>query len=276
MKNILKTNIKLLSVALAFTSIIACTDDDLPGLDTQPKGTVSTTVTSISLAEGETAVIPFTISQAISKASQFKIEKVSGSISQTDIAIGDADTDADTGIPHVGYEITVAPYATDFEIPVRALVDNLSLECGDQLTESGTYRITAAGVRTLLTPSSDGFLVDINVTAPQTDWPLTTYTWTLELNDSYGDGWNGASIDVLVDGAPAGSYTLANGDNDTISIPITTGGGPESTYSISFSGGDWDGEITYTLIDPDGNTWSDGPSPNIGEITSGTIVSVCP
>ncbi len=269
MKNILKSNVRLLSVALAFTSIMACTDDDLPGLEIQPKGTVSTTVTSITVTEGTTEMIPFTIATPISKPSQFKIEKVSGTISQEDIAMGDGDTDADTGIPHVGYEITVPAYADSFNIPVTGLIDNLTVECGDQLSESGTYRITAAGVRTLLTPSSDGFLVDVTLTSAQTDFPLVE--WTLEAFDSYGDGWNGAAI-VVTQGGVSTGYTLDDGNEGVIAIPVQSG----DNYSISFASGSWDGEITYVLTAPNGDSWSAGPNPPVGEITNGFQEVVCP
>lgn len=269
MKNILKTNVKLLSVALAFTSIMACTDDDLPGLDAQAKGTVSTTVTSVTVTEGTTENILFTIAQPISKPSQFKIEKVSGSLDQGDLAIGDADTDADTGIPHVGYEITVPAYADSFEIPVTGLIDNLTVECGDQLSESGTFRITAAGVRTLLTPSSDGFLVDVTLTSAQTDYPLIN--WTLEAFDSYGDGWNGAAVVLTQNGTSTG-YTLGDGAEEVITIPVLS----NADYTFEFASGSWDGEITYVLTAPNGDQWTAGPNPPVGEITSGFQNVVCP
>ena len=260
------TFLTFLASAFVLTS---CVDDDLDGLDIQPKGTVSTTVTSVTVEEGGTAVIPFTISQPIGVVSQFKIEKVSGSLEQEDLAIGDQDTDGDTGIPHVGYEITVPAYAETFDIPVNGLIDNLTVECGDQLTESGTYRITAAGVRTLLTPSSDGFLVDVTVTSAQTDFPLVE--WTLEAFDSYGDGWNGAAI-VVTQGGVSTGYTLNDGPEAVIAIPVQSG----DDYSISFASGSWDGEITYTLTAPNGDSWSAGPNPPVGEITSGFQEVVCP
>lgn len=88
--------------------------------------------------------------------------------------------------------------------------------------------------------------------------------WTLEANDSYGDGWNGASIDVTSEGTTT-SYST-DGSSTTHDIAITDG----ADYSFEFFSGDWDGEITYTLTAPDGTVWSDGPSPTVGIITSGT------
>jgi hypothetical protein len=88
--------------------------------------------------------------------------------------------------------------------------------------------------------------------------------WTLVANDSYGDGWNGASIDVTVDGTTT-SYAT-DGSSTTHNIAVTAG----SPYSFAFSSGDWDSEITYTLTSPDGTVWADGPSPTVGVITSGT------
>lgn len=89
--------------------------------------------------------------------------------------------------------------------------------------------------------------------------------WVLQANDSYGDGWNGASIDLTSEGVTT-SYGLASGSSETINIPVTDG----ADYSFEFVSGSWDSEITYTLTAPDGTMWSDGPSPTVGVITSGT------
>ncbi len=242
---------KLFFVAVLTISLSSCVNDDdtFGANENKPKATTS--VSSMTLAEGESDVIPFAISNPISKASQFKIELVGGNGNQDDILAGDQDTDADTGVPHEGFEITVPAYATSFDIPVESLLD---LDC--EGTETIKLKITAAGVRTIVTPSSDGYIINLTIE--------NTPVWVLEGVDTYGDGWNGASIDATIDGVTT-SYTV-DADLSTFYIPVPEG----ADYSFAFASGDWDGEIEYTLTAPDGTVYADAYYPAVGEITSGT------
>jgi hypothetical protein len=93
--------------------------------------------------------------------------------------------------------------------------------------------------------------------------------YLLEMQDSFGDGWNGASVRVTVDGV-ATDYFLDDGSSGSLTIDI-----PDSaeTWFWEFVSGDWDSEITFQIFDPEGNqAFADGPSPVIGEI----ILSICP
>lgn len=96
--------------------------------------------------------------------------------------------------------------------------------------------------------------------------------YTLNLNDSFGDGWNGAELIVTVDGS-ATAYTLEDGANGSFEHRIEGA----NTMSFSFTSGDWDSEVTYSIVyaDLNGNNSqtaiSDGPSPAMGEKT----LSIC-
>ncbi len=92
--------------------------------------------------------------------------------------------------------------------------------------------------------------------------------YVLEFQDSYGDGWNGATIEATIDGVTT-AYTLeaGSGGNAIVNVPDGT-----STLEFAFTSGDWDSEITYQIIDPAGNEMaSAGPTPAVGTIT----LSVC-
>ena len=76
-------------------------------------------------------------------------------------------------------------------------------------------------------------------------------TFTIELLDTYGDGWNGGSVDLLVNG----SAVL----ND---LTLQTGAGPEShqftvytgdMISTNYTEGDWSYENEYYIYDNDGS-----------------------
>lgn len=251
MKN---TYIKLLALILITSVSVSCVNDDETFGVSDTKATATTTVTSLSVPEGSSDVIPFTLSKALSKASQFKIELMSGSASQDDIMVGDQETDADTGIPGQGFEITVPAYQSSFDIPFESLLD---LDC--EANENVKIRITATGVRTALTPSSDGYIIDVAI--------ANVPTWKIDAVDTYGDGWNGASIDVTVNGVTT-SYTLGDEhpESDTFLIPVPVG----ATYSFEYVSGDWDGEVEYTVTAPDGTVYADAYYPAVGVITSGT------
>lgn len=100
--------------------------------------------------------------------------------------------------------------------------------------------------------------------------------YTIDFEDTFGDGWNGAAIVVVSDGEES-SFTLADGSSDTVTFTVPEG---VSNQTISFSGGSFDEEVGYTITRvSDGRVLatfspsSDGP-PN-GVITLDTGLNPC-
>ena len=99
--------------------------------------------------------------------------------------------------------------------------------------------------------------------------------YTIAMIDSYGDGWNGASVDVTIDGTTT-AYTVTSdqGSNATHVVTIPAG---SSTMSFAYTNGAWDSEasytITYTKLDGTSpqTALSDGPSSAGGT----KVLSVC-
>ena len=97
--------------------------------------------------------------------------------------------------------------------------------------------------------------------------------YTISMVDSYGDGWNGASVDVTIDGTTT-SYTIDDGATATHVVTIPAGA---STMSFAYTNGDWDSEasyvITYTKLDgtSEQTALTDGPSSAGGT----KVLSVC-
>ena len=99
--------------------------------------------------------------------------------------------------------------------------------------------------------------------------------YTIAMVDSYGDGWNGASVDVTIDGTTT-SYTVTEdqGANATHVVTIPAGA---STMSFAYTNGAWDSEasyvISYTKLDGTSpqTALSDGPSSAGGT----KVLSVC-
>ena len=78
----------------------------------------------------------------------------------------------------------------------------------------------------------------------------TCGTFTLELYDSFGDGWNGASVDLVINGNPFQNITLANGNGPEI---FTFSTDSNDIIDIIYNTGSWDNENTYNLTDNSGN-----------------------
>ena len=72
-----------------------------------------------------------------------------------------------------------------------------------------------------------------------------------DLTDSYGDGWNGASLHVAFsDSTPAQNYTVNSG-NSSATYTIEVGSGVEVT--LTWNQGSWDSECGFTVRYEDGD-----------------------
>ena len=104
-------------------------------------------------------------------------------------------------------------------------------------------------------------------------------SFTLELYDSFGDGWNGASLDVIINGNLFQNVTLANGNGPEIfTFPTDS----NDIIDLIYNTGSWDNENTYNLTDNSGNLIISqgefGFTPNVDPVSVFGIVacSSCP
>lgn len=97
--------------------------------------------------------------------------------------------------------------------------------------------------------------------------PPPNCVWEIFMQDSWGDGWNGASLSVTVNGTTT-NHTMSTGTQLTVPIAVTTG----QTIQISFNGGSFDYEITYTLLDDSGNVLYTANDPDVGIAYNETVV----
>lgn len=93
--------------------------------------------------------------------------------------------------------------------------------------------------------------------------------WTLQMDDSWGDGWDGAQLIVDIEGTET-SYTCVG--SQTI-VVVTV---PEGTvdFSVTYVAGNFEEEHSYVITAPDGSTTADGPNPAEGVVVSSG--SICP
>ncbi len=95
--------------------------------------------------------------------------------------------------------------------------------------------------------------------------------YTLELFDTFGDGWNNSTLTISANGQD-NVYTLNNIDDDgsfrAFSIIITEG----VEYNLNYQPGIFEGEVSYSLINAEGEiVFQDGTNPTVGDVFTGTF-----
>ena len=104
-------------------------------------------------------------------------------------------------------------------------------------------------------------------TSGDCDWECIGY-------DSYGDGWNGGSVDFYVDGNLVGSWAGPAGSGpESYFFPIAD----PCTIDIVWNSGSYDSEVTYEIYDNFGTkVFDDGPNPTGTTGLSGYCTLSCP
>ena len=93
-------------------------------------------------------------------------------------------------------------------------------------------------------------------------------SYSLDLFDSFGDGWNGASLEIWLNGIQAGMVTLNSGSYGSESFTVIQ----DQTIELLFNGGTYDSEISFDLIDPYGYILHhEGVNPPDGTVYSATV-----
>jgi hypothetical protein len=94
----------------------------------------------------------------------------------------------------------------------------------------------------------------------------TVCDYTLTMNDTWGDGWNGGVITVFEEGVEIGTYS-GEGSTSTATFAIVNG----NDFSLVYTSGSFENENSYTLQDEDLTTiFSDGPTPSTGTVFTST------
>jgi len=92
----------------------------------------------------------------------------------------------------------------------------------------------------------------------------TAGTWLVTTNDSYGDGWNGASLTIIIDGGDPQSIANVDGGPNAQNFEFEVPEGTQ-TISIKYVSGAWDEEVSFTVTSANGNEVINvTPSPTAG------------
>ncbi len=96
--------------------------------------------------------------------------------------------------------------------------------------------------------------------------------YVLNMYDTFGDGWNGFEVEILINGVSIGTFTFANGNFATANFTVQDG----DLIQINTVSGTFDGEVSYEIVDAGGNiVWNDGTNPAIGTGVWNGVIS-CP
>ncbi|NAY92858.1 hypothetical protein GTQ34_13125 [Muricauda sp. JGD-17] len=272
----------ILAMGLAFT--ISCTEADEivdQVQETVSRGLVLRTVASLgddfSISDTESVWGRTLEVQDIEGGALLSEIDIYVSFSDTTIEEGDPDLSTDEGL--IGtvsassfspgpfgfprgdisftYAEAIAASGVDFDDIDGGDVFNFRLEA--TLTDGRVFTNNAAGTVANGSFFSSPFAYTSPVVCPPTK--PTAGTWSVEMQDSFGDGWNNASLDITVDGETT-SYTFETGGSASFTFDVST---DAEVLGIMFTSGDFDEEVTAQITSANGNVVLDlQPSPAAG------------
>ena len=83
--------------------------------------------------------------------------------------------------------------------------------------------------------------------------------YTIDMFDTFGDGWNGFEVEVIINGVSIGTFTFTAGSTSTANFNYNNG----DAIQINTISGVFDGEVSYQIIDCLGNVvFQDGVNYN--------------
>ncbi|MEX0275038.1 MAG: hypothetical protein AB3N16_11740, partial [Flavobacteriaceae bacterium] len=163
------------------------------------------------------------------------------------------------GIASLDFVVTLDDlYGPDLSFDLLGLNDGFNLRY-EAITSDGRIVTTSESGTEYFDTVVVTECIQLNADAPYAG------EYTIEMVDDYGDGWNGARLDVQIDGGDVESFMVETGDSAEGTFTIPEGA---TTLTITFVSGDWDGEISYKIIDPNGNT---AASVALGDAAAGEI-----
>jgi hypothetical protein len=88
--------------------------------------------------------------------------------------------------------------------------------------------------------------------------------YKLFMHDSYGDGWNGATLEVLINNSSVGIFSASN-SGSSATFSICNG----DSLDLIYTAGTYENENSYELQDSSWNiVFQDGPDPDTGNVFS--------
>ncbi|MGL5890312.1 MAG: hypothetical protein ACRC3B_10525, partial [Bacteroidia bacterium] len=84
------------------------------------------------------------------------------------------------------------------------------------------------------------------------------------MHDSYGDGWNGATLQIFINNTLAGTYSAVNSGSSAV-FSVCNG----DSLTVFYTAGNYENENSYEIQDSSWNiVFQDGPNPDTGNVFS--------
>ena len=116
-----------------------------------------------------------------------------------------------------------------------------------------------AGV-TVASAGADDTEYSIGSCAPPTLMPTPAPCFTLSLDDSYGDGWNGNHWHCIHPTGAESTGTLSHGKSGTAQLCVAM----DKCHKFKVdTAGDWESEISWSIADPSGSSVSSGGADDV-------------
>ena len=173
------------------------------------------------------------------------------------------------GLPRTEYSVSAETLQTTLQLSGDQIFGGDRFTVRFELVLTDGRRFSLANNSGTLTGAffSSPFQYNVNVVcAPSVP---TSGDWIFDLQDSFGDGFNGATITVTIDGVET-EVGLDDGDAGQEIVTVPDG---SQVISIIFNSGSFDEEITFQVTSANGNTVVDvGPNPPVGA----ELLDYCP
>jgi len=152
------------------------------------------------------------------------------------------------------------PAGVTLPAAITFTVGDAGLNCSTTLNITSPYSIAPINDQTICAGQSVNLVAAATASLP--------CSYTLNLQDSYGDGWQGgANVSVYINGVYFGNYTLASGSSQNISIPVSTGDIITMNYTAGTS---WNSENRIRILNSAGTAIYTSPyGPPSGSMGAG-------
>ncbi len=179
-------------------------------------------------------------------------ESLFETVASSDFSLGE------NGLPRMVYTVTLAELLSATGVAGSAIQGGDQFRVRFELVLVDGRRFSFADNSGPLTGSffRSPFLYSATIVCPPT--VPTAGDWTINFQDSFGDGWNGAEFVIAIDGEVS-TFTMDAGASLSTMFSVPAGA---LTISIQFTGGAFDEEVTGQIISANGNTVVDiSPNP---------------
>lgn len=266
---------KILFILAVSLSVIACEDGDKVFDEITDNETRGAVLRTVNFDTNEIAIGSSDFSFDVDLEIQDQengtlVDNIEVFLSFTDNTIETGEPDLSASEVMIGNipssEFTIGEFGlprTSFSVPFATMLSTFGLQSSDIFVTGGDqftlrFELVLNDGRRYSVADNSGTLTQTFFSSP---FQYTTIvvcpplapspgTWTINMTDDFGDGWNGASFDITIDDTVF-NIALEDGTEGMETIEVPEGA---SSISIIFNSGEWDPEIGATIVSSTGTT----------------------